>query len=180
MAALWIQLAAAGYRERGAFVAIAIAAAASDFIDGRIARHLGVATASGRWLDAVADVTFVLAALFSAAAARAIPYYIPILIAASFSQYALDSILISRAATPARAEPIKSRLGHWGGIINYALVIALAVAPGPADNAASRAISSSFASMHFVGVLVRALAPILAIFYCAAIAERALGYHRRG
>jgi phosphatidylglycerophosphate synthase len=174
LAAGWIQLAATGHNGRGAFVAIAIASAASDFIDGRVARRLGVATSAGRWLDAVADVTFVLAALCSSAAVGAIPYYIPILIAVSFSQYALDSILISRRAPTdaAPAGPIKSRLGHWGGIINYALVIALAFAPAPGDRIA-------FARLHFVGGLVRAIAPLLALFYCAAIAERALGYRRR-
>ncbi|HYL59851.1 MAG TPA: CDP-alcohol phosphatidyltransferase family protein [Candidatus Acidoferrales bacterium] len=175
LAAGWIQLAAQGHQGRAAFVAIAVVAATSDFIDGRIARRLGAATTSGRWLDAVADVTFVLAALFSAAAVGAIPYYIPILIAVSFSQFALDSILISRAAatraTP--AGPIKSRLGHWGGIINYALVIALAAAPTSGD-------PTIFARLHFVGILVRAIAPALALFYCAAIAERALTYRRRG
>jgi phosphatidylglycerophosphate synthase len=174
LAAGWIHLAARGHQGRGAFFVIAVVAAASDFIDGRIARRLGVATTSGRWLDAVADVTFVLAALIATAAAGAIPYYIPILIAVSFSQFTLDSILISRKAATkaASAGPVKSRLGHWGGIINYALVIAIAAAPSPGDRTA-------FARLHVVGDAIRALAPLLALFYCAAIAERALGYRRR-
>jgi cardiolipin synthase (CMP-forming) len=169
LAAGWIEMAARNHQGRIAFIAIALVAAASDFIDGRVARRLGATTSSGRWMDGIADVSFVLAAIFSSAAAGAIPYYIPILIAISFSQYAIDSILISR---PAAAAPIKSRLGHWGGIINYALVIALAVAPGSSDSATS-------ASAVFVDELIRVSAPLLALFYIAAIIERALTYRHR-
>ncbi|MGA6972986.1 MAG: CDP-alcohol phosphatidyltransferase family protein [Candidatus Binatus sp.] len=158
LAAVWIDLATRGHQGRLAFAIVAILAACSDFIDGRIARRLGVASGSGRWLDGIADVMFVLAALSCEAAAGAIPFYIPILIALSFSQYALDSIVIGQRTTG----PIKSRLGHWGGIINYALVITLAIAPPPA----------------FPGTIVRDLAPLLALFYIAAISERAWLFYR--
>jgi phosphatidylglycerophosphate synthase len=158
LAAIWIELAAHGHQGRLAFAIVAIVAAGSDFVDGRIARRLGVASGSGRWLDGIADVTFVLAALFCEAGAGAIPFYIPVLIALSFSQYAIDSVLIGQPATG----PIKSRLGHWGGIINYALVITLAIAPPPA----------------LPGAIVRGLAPLIAIFYVAAISERAWLFYR--
>jgi phosphatidylglycerophosphate synthase len=158
LAAVWIELAAHGHDRRLSFAIVALAAAGSDFIDGRIARRLGVVSGGGRWLDGIADVTFVLAALFCEAAAGAIPFYIPILIALSFSQYVIDSIVIAQPA----AGPVKSRLGHWGGIINYALVIALAIAPPPAPP----------------GVIVRGLAPLIALFYLAAIAERAWLFYR--
>ena len=157
-ALLPLQPAARGHQGRLAFAIVAILAAGSDFIDGRIARRLGVASGSGRWLDGIADVMFVLAALTCAAATGAIPFYIPILIALSFSQYALDSIAIGQRATG----PIKSRLGHWGGIINYALVITLAIAPPPATP----------------GAIIHDLAPILALFYIAAITERAWLFYR--
>src|SRR6202035_5590250 len=125
LAAVWVELVASGHSGRAAYVIVAGGAAASDFIDGRIARSLGVASNRGRWLDGVADVTFILAALWCEARAGAIPFYIPILVAISFSQYALDSIVIARPS----AGPIKSRLGHWGGIVNYTIVIALAFSP---------------------------------------------------
>ena len=158
LAAIWIELAVHGHQGRLAFAIVAIVAAGSDFVDGRIARRLGVASGSGRWLDGIADVTFVLAALFCEAAAGAIPFYIPVLIALSFSQYAIDSVLIGQRAMG----PIKSRLGHWGGIINYALVITLAIAPPPA----------------LPGAIVRGVAPLIAIFYLAAISERAWLFYR--
>jgi phosphatidylglycerophosphate synthase len=152
LAAIWIELAAHGHQGRVAFAIVAIVAAGSDFIDGRIARRLGVASGSGRWLDAIADVTFVLAAIFSEAAAGAIPFYIPILIALSFSQYVIDSVVLAARAPG----PVRSRLGHWGGIINYALVIELAILPPPA----------------IAGAIVYGLAPLVALFYIAAISER--------
>jgi phosphatidylglycerophosphate synthase len=158
LAAIWIDLASRGHQGRLAFAIVALAAASSDFIDGRIARRLGVASGRGRWIDGIADVTFVLAALLCEAAAGAIPFYIPILIALSFSQYAIDSMLIAPPATG----PIKSRLGHWGGIINYALVITLAIAPPPA----------------LPGAIVGPLAPLIALFYVAAISERAWLFYR--
>ncbi len=158
LAAIWIDLAAHGHHGRLEFSIVALAAAGSDFIDGRIARRLDVASGSGRWLDGIADVTFVLAAIFCEAAAGTIPFYIPILIALSFSQYAIDSMLLAPPATG----PIKSRLGHWGGIVNYALVITLAIAPPPA----------------LPGALVRELAPLIALFYISAISERAWLFYR--
>ena len=150
---MWIELALRGHQGRLAFAIVAITAAGSDFIDGRIARRLNVASGRGRWLDGIADVTFVLAALVCEAVAGAIPYYIPILIAVSFSQYAIDSAVVGAR----ESGPIKSRLGHWGGIINYALAVTLAIAPPPA----------------LPSVVVRELAPLIALFYVAAICERA-------
>jgi phosphatidylglycerophosphate synthase len=158
LAALWVELAAAGYTGRAAYVIVAIIAAVSDFIDGRIARRLEVASNRGRWLDGIADVTFILAALFSEASAGGLPFYIPILIAISFSQYALDSIVIAKAS----AGPIRSRLGHWGGIVNYAIVIALAFS----------------APAGIIAATVRALSPLVALFYLAAITERAWLFYR--
>jgi phosphatidylglycerophosphate synthase len=159
LAAIWIAIAIGSYGSPVVFLAIAIVAATTDFVDGRIARRLGVASGSGRWLDAIADVTFVLAALVCEAWAGAIPFYIPILIAISFSQYAFDSILIAKSTSG----PIKSRLGHWGGIINYGLVIALA---------ASRPHGK-------IATILKAAAPAIASFYLAAIAERASLLYRR-
>jgi hypothetical protein len=60
------------------------------------------------------------------ARAGSIPAYIPVLIALSFAQYALDSVVILGSATP-----VATRLGHWGGVINFVLVITLACAPPP-------------------------------------------------
>ena len=152
----WLGAFAAGHTSAMVLGSIAIAGAISDLLDGRVARAMGIVGGFGRWLDSIADIVFILTALTCEAWAGAIPLYIPILIALSFSQYAIDSMVLAGA-------PIKSRLGHFGGIINYALVIVLGLAPPPA----------------FPGNIVRALCPLLAMFYAAAIGERVLGYLRR-
>lgn len=157
LAALWIGAFAAGIRRPAVLGSIATAAAISDYADGRIARRVGHAEGAGRWLDPVGDIAFVLTVLASEAAAGAIPVYIPVLIACSFSQYAIDSVAIGGTS-----EPIRSRLGHWGGIINFALVLILAWAPPPL----------------WPGRLVREAAPLVAAFYVAAMIERALSYPR--
>jgi len=157
LASAWVALYFSGHARRPALAAIAAVAAASDFIDGRLARRLAIAGGAGQWLDSVADVTFVLAALGCAAASGALPVYIPALIALAFAQYAADSLILKRAAGP-----IRSRLGHWGGIINYALVLVLAFAPPDS----------------FPLVAIRAIAPAIALFYLGGIAERAIGYWR--
>jgi len=153
----WLLAFEAGYTGAAIFGSLAIAGAISDLLDGQVARRMGIVGGVGRWLDSLADIIFVLTALSCQAWVGAIPFYVPILIAMSFSQYAIDSMLLSGA-------PIKSRLGHFGGVINFALVIVLGLAPPP----------------MLPGVIVRALCPLLAIFYVAAIAERVAGYFKRG
>jgi phosphatidylglycerophosphate synthase len=155
LAALWLIAAIAGNRRPAILGPIAIAAAVSDFADGRIARWTGHADGIGRWLDGLADIVFVLTALGCEAAAGVIPAYIPLLIACSFAQYAIDSVAISGSSTP-----VRSRLGHWGGIINFALVLALAWIPSPLLSAR----------------LLTQVSRMLAIFYVAAMIERALNY----
>lgn len=156
LAIAWLLAFEAGYRSAAVLGGIAIAGAISDLLDGRVARRMGIVGGVGRWLDSIADIVFVLTALVCEAWVGAIPFYIPVLIALSFSQYAIDSMVLSGA-------PIKSRLGHFGGIINFALVIVLSLAPPP----------------ELPGAIVRAVCPLLGIFYIAAITERIVGYFRR-
>jgi phosphatidylglycerophosphate synthase len=157
LAALWFAVYATGNRRPALLGPIALAAAATDFIDGRLARLTGSLGPFGRWLDAIADLVFVLTALSCESSAGTIPAYIPILIAISFAQYALDSVVILGSAAP-----VASRLGHWGGVINFVLVLTLACAPPP----------------RWPGRFVRCAAPFIGIIYLAAIVERALNYRR--
>jgi phosphatidylglycerophosphate synthase len=154
-AASWLVAFVSGNRSSVILGSIALAAAVSDFADGRIARRMGHASAVGRWLDALADIVFILTALSSEAWAGVIPIYVPVLIACSFAQYAIDSVAISRSSTP-----VRSRLGHWGGVINFALVLVLAWTPPTVLPAR----------------LIKQISPLLALFYIAAIFERALNY----
>ena len=155
LGAMWLVAFVHGDRRPEVLGPIALAAALSDFLDGRVARLMRSADQFGRWLDSVADVAFVLTALACEAQAGAIPAYIPVLIAVSFAQYAIDSMVISGSSTP-----VRSRLGHWGGVVNFALVLLLAFASGA----------------RWPGIVVREASPLIAIFYIAAIFERMLGY----
>jgi phosphatidylglycerophosphate synthase len=132
-----------------------LAGAISDFFDGRVARRMNSAGRFGQWLDSLADIVFVLTALACEAHAGTIPVYIPILIAASFTQYVVDSLMISGSSTP-----VRSHVGHWGGVINFALAITLAFAPPP----------------RWPSMLIRSASPLLALFYLAGISERTLSY----
>lgn len=158
LAGVWLAAYAWGNPHSALLGPIALAAAASDFADGPAARRAGSPDRFGRWLDAVADITFILAALTCQTRLGSIPAYIPVLIALSFTQYALDSVLILGSAAP-----VASRLGHWAGALNYVLVIALAFAPPP----------------RLPGRLIRRAAPLIGVLYIAAIIERALNYRRR-
>lgn len=158
LAGLWLAAYACGDRRPALLGPIALAAAVSDFADGRLARQAGPPDQFGRWLDAGADIAFILAALSCETRAGSIPAYIPILIGFAFAQYALDSVFILGSAAP-----VASRLGHWAGVLNYVLVIALAFAPPP----------------HLPGRLVRFAAPLIGILYLASIVERARNYRRR-
>ncbi len=141
------------------FLSLATAAALTDFFDGRLARRLAAVNAFGRWLDAVGDVIFVLAALFSEVALGALPSYIPLLIALSFTQYAVDSMILMQS----EGGPVRSRLGHWGGVINYGLVFGFAFG----------------SALPSIPRFIRDFAPVLALFYVSAIIERALSYRWR-
>lgn len=156
LAILWLVTFAHGLNGAAVFGSLAIAAAISDLLDGRVARRMESVGVFGKWFDSVADIVFILTALGCEVWASAIPLYIPMLIALSFSQYAIDSMLLSGA-------PIKSRLGHFGGVINFGIVIVLGLAPPPSWPA------------H----LVRLGCPILAIYYLAAMGERTIGYFGR-
>jgi phosphatidylglycerophosphate synthase len=155
LACIWIAVFFGHHPQSSVLCAVAFGGAASDLLDGRIARRTHSASQFGRWLDSTADIVFVLAALSCEAYGGAIPAYIPALVAASFAQYALDSVLIRGAAVP-----VKSRLGHWAGILNYIIVLLLASAPPP----------------QFPGTLLRSLAPLIGLWYVAAMCERALYY----
>lgn len=107
-------------------------AAASDYVDGPLARRAGRVSAHGGMLDNVADVGFVLSATIAGAARGLLWWPVPVSIALSAGSYALASVATSRATgTPRLA---RSRLGHAAGVCNYvcagsvATVVAL---PGP-------------------------------------------------
>ncbi len=91
-------------------------AVASDFGDGYLARRYGEASALGGFLDHLVDAIFVTAGATALASAGIVPIALPVLIAAAFTQYAVDSRV-------AGGRPLRgSRLGRWNGIAYYVVV----------------------------------------------------------
>lgn len=92
-----------------------VVAVATDVADGKIARHRGEVTAFGGLLDHGSDALFVTVTLAALAYGHFVPWLLPPLVIAAFTQYVLDSHALSGAALRA------SRLGRWNGIGYYAL-----------------------------------------------------------
>lgn len=121
----------AGDGQRAPLVLFAVAAA-SDFVDGIVARRgRGGPTRHGAVLDNIADVAFVLAGTGTAAALGIVSPIVPAAIVMSVGAYVAASA--RRTAAAAAVTLARSRFGHAAGVLNYAItgVIALALAfPG--------------------------------------------------
>jgi len=93
--------------------------AASDFLDGIVARRGRGPTAHGAVLDNAADIAFVLAGTGTGAALGLVPLAVPGAIAVAFGTYALASFGLS--ARDGQWRLARSTLGHLAGVLNYAL-----------------------------------------------------------
>jgi CDP-diacylglycerol--glycerol-3-phosphate 3-phosphatidyltransferase len=83
------------HQDGGLFAACLILAFLSDYFDGVIARHLGIATENLRRLDSISDSIFYIAALFAAwylhsALLRPYGLALGVLFALEFARYAFD------------------------------------------------------------------------------------------
>ncbi|HZP41567.1 MAG TPA: CDP-alcohol phosphatidyltransferase family protein [Candidatus Binatia bacterium] len=126
-------------------------AAATDFLDGVVARRTGP-TRHGAVLDVAADVAFVLAGTTAASALGLVSPVVPLAIAASATAYAAAA---RRGGTAAR-----SGVGHVAGVLNYALVGLVAGARW-VDSAAwpplLAATGAGVVAVNVAAVLARAL-----------------------
>ena len=95
-------------------LAIVGAVAASDFLDGVLARRGHGATRHGAVLDNLADIAFVLAGTVAGATLGLVPRAVPVAIAVAFAAYAAASVRGRQMA--------RSAAGHTAGALNYALV----------------------------------------------------------
>ena len=133
-------------------------AIASDLADGPIARARGTASGVGRALDHFADFAFVDLGLLAAAGNGALPWLLPVLVAAAFAQYVVDSYWLHRAG-----QLRMSALGRWNGILYFVpLGGALLVALG----------------LDFLAAPTRWVAWALALATLVSIADRALSLRR--
>jgi phosphatidylglycerophosphate synthase len=109
----------AGHRDRRLPLLLFALAAATDFLDGVVARR-SRPTAHGAVLDNVADIAFVLAGTGTGAALGLLVPAVPLAIGVAFAAYALASL--GRAA----GGPARSTLGHAAGVCNYGVTGLLA------------------------------------------------------
>lgn len=93
--------------------------AASDVVDGRVARRAGTASGAGRVFDHFADIGFLLSALGAYVAIGAAPWWVPASIAAAFATYVVTTWLAPAVGGVPRRGP---RIGHIGGIANFVVV----------------------------------------------------------
>ena len=100
-------------------VAIFAVVAASDILDGRIARRHGRQSAGGRIFDHFADAGFLVVSLSTYSALGVAPWWVPAAVAGAFGFYVIDSWWRTAAV---QSGLIGSRLGHLGGVCNYVLV----------------------------------------------------------
>jgi phosphatidylglycerophosphate synthase len=105
-----LAIAAGGWRLAGL---IFVAAVLTDLLDGPMARRLAEASPLGGVLDHATDAWFVALATAALAWQGFLPWPLPILIAAAFTQYVLDSAAL-------RGHPLRgSWLGRWNGIAYF-------------------------------------------------------------
>ncbi len=141
-----------------ALAGLLLAAIASDFLDGKVARARGTASARGQLFDHAADCLFVTACLAGAASAGLAPWLLPPLAAAAFLQYVLDSRYLHR-----RKSLRMSLLGRWNGI-GYFVPPLLIAGARLADGATREWLYQSAALLCW----------LLALCTVASIVDRAL------
>jgi CDP-diacylglycerol--glycerol-3-phosphate 3-phosphatidyltransferase len=100
---------------RAMLAALVLAVAiATDLLDGPLARRRGTVTPAGAAFDHTADCLFVTSGLAGGASRGTFPWALPVLVAAAFVQYVLDSYWLHRGRA-LRA----SRLGRWNGVLYF-------------------------------------------------------------
>ncbi|MGE4054105.1 MAG: CDP-alcohol phosphatidyltransferase family protein [Vicinamibacterales bacterium] len=98
-------------------------AMASDYLDGRVARMTGTASAKGQLFDHGTDCLFVSAGLTGAAMSGVVTPLLPALIPVAFGQYVVDSYVWHR-----QKQLRASVLGRWNGILYFLPLVLIAVA----------------------------------------------------
>ena len=88
-------------------------AVVTDLLDGRVARLRGEVSRLGGFFDHATDATFVSLGLLAVALRGEISLWLPLLIAAAFVQYVLDSGVQEKLALRA------SQLGRFNGIAYF-------------------------------------------------------------
>jgi len=98
-------------------LAICLAAMATDFADGRLARRAGASSEVGRFFDHAADALFLFPGLFVLAAVGRVPLVMPCAAVLAFALYVLDGVRRAGGTDTILLAP--SRSGAFAGVANY-------------------------------------------------------------
>ena len=102
-------------------------AVATDMVDGHVARRYGETSSLGGLFDHATDATFVTLGCLALALRGEAPLLLPLLIAAAFVQYVLDSRSPARDRGSRTSWSLRaSALGRWNGI-GYFVVLGIPV-----------------------------------------------------
>lgn len=93
--------------------------AASDIVDGRVARAAGTASHWGRIFDHGADIFFVLSTFAAYVSVGIAPWWVPTSIALAFLLYVVDA---QSNGPPTGTRRLAGRIGHVGGVCNYVII----------------------------------------------------------
>jgi len=106
-------------------------AAASDFVDGRLARATGSASIRGRLFDHGADALFLFPTLIVLAGLGRVSFVLPCAAMVAFALYTLDGW--RRGGSAGAIALLPSQWGALGGVSNYVVAggAAVALALGP-------------------------------------------------
>lgn len=140
-------------------LALIVAAIASDYFDGKVARAFNTASARGMLFDHGTDFIFVTTSLFALAAVGLSSIILPILIIVAFTQYVLDSYFLFK-----QKQLRMSFLGRWNGIFYFLPLILLS---------ASRLPPLEFAQ-PLLETLIRVLGYALVASTLASIIDRGI------
>jgi CDP-diacylglycerol--glycerol-3-phosphate 3-phosphatidyltransferase/cardiolipin synthase len=95
-------------------------AAATDLLDGALARRLGAVTRAGAWVDVTADFVLVAAGFTGLVTVGAAPAWVPLLAALMFVQFIVSS----------RGDgPVYDPVGRYYGGFLYGVLAAVLLAP---------------------------------------------------
>jgi phosphatidylglycerophosphate synthase len=152
-------------------LALAVIASLSDFVDGRLARRLGVTSPSGAVLDVVADGTFVMIALAALASAGIVSWLLPLAVLLALAGLALSATRARRAPATtsqpvARSRGPADRAGHAAGIVNYGTVLV-------GSGAVAGWIPAGWIAPASVAVAVLNLSPLVLRLAHGGVASRA-------
>lgn len=143
---------------RAIALVIFIAAGVTDVIDGRLARHFGWVTQTGKILDPVADKLMQVAVLFCAFMADYVPIWIFVFYAAKEILMAVGSLIFFKRN---REIGLSMRFGKFSAVLFY-VVIGLLILLPMIGFEVPRAVQ------HIACAAVAAIAVLSMIFYYRA------------